>query len=153
MIIATGAAAPRAARIGITLQAPMAAALYWVRPPGRRGAGADAEAPHPLQPWNFSCWLPSRFGEQLPQAHHEEESAEAAAEQLHVQPGGQPGGQGGAGQPGQGGGPDGFAVDIPVLDVGGQGGGGGGQEVEQVDPLGQVLGPGSGARRRRWSYR
>ena len=32
----TGAAAPRVARIGVTLQALRAAALYWLGPPGRR---------------------------------------------------------------------------------------------------------------------
>ena len=40
----TGAAAPRAARIGITLQALTAAALYQVRPPGRHRCHA-AEIP------------------------------------------------------------------------------------------------------------
>ena len=66
-------------------------------------------------------------------------------EQLHIQAGGGPGGQSGASQPGQDGGPDGLTVDIAIFDVGGQGGGGSGEKVEQVDALGQILGhPGEG---------
>ena len=41
MIIATGAAAPRAARIGITLQALNVVALYQLGPPGRRRCHAS----------------------------------------------------------------------------------------------------------------
>lgn len=83
---------------------------------------------------------PLRAAEQLPQSHHDQETAEAAVEQLYIQAGGGPGGQSGASQPGQDGGPDGLTVDIAIFDVGGQGGGGSGEKVEQVDALGQILG-------------
>ena len=65
-------------------------------------------------------WISLRAAEQLPQPHHDQETAEAAVEQLHIQAGGGPGGQSGARQPGQDGGPDGLTVDIAIFDVGGQ---------------------------------
>ena len=80
------------------------------------------------------------FAEQLPCADDEQEHAEAFAEQLHVQRRGQPRRQSGADKPRQDGGKERFFLDIAVFHVGGQGGGGGGQEVQQIDPLGQVLG-------------
>ena len=49
-------------------------------------------------------------------------------------------GEGGAHQPGGDGGEQGFFLHVAVFQVGGEGGGRGGQEIEQVDPLGQGLG-------------
>ena len=60
-------------------------------------------------------------------------------EQLHLQPRGHPGRQRGARQSGQDGGRRCFLVYIPVAHMGEERRGRCGQEIEQIDPLGQVL--------------
>ena len=82
----------------------------------------------------------SSFSQQFPQTDEDEKAAEAFAQDLHIQRGGRPGGEGGARKARGDGGKEGFFLHVPVFEMGGEGGGGGGQEVEQVDPLGQGLG-------------
>ena len=77
--------------------------------------------------------------EELRQAGQNEEAAEQLPEQLHIQSGRGPGGEGGAGQAGGDGGQEGRLFKIPVFDMGGQSQQPGGEEIEQIDPLGQVL--------------
>ena len=62
-----------------------------------------------------------------------------AAEESHIQQGGDPCGKSGAKQPCENSGEGGFAVDETVFDMGGKGGGGGGEKVEEIDSLSQML--------------